>query len=52
MMTIKRKIQAKEEQRGNEDLLGKATRTAFFRIFCGYIGGTIIGLIIRRVIYG
>ena len=51
-MTIKGKIKAREEQRENEDLLGKAIRTAFFRILCGYIGGTIIGFILRRAIYG
>ena len=51
-MTVREKIQAGRSQRKNGDLLGKAVRKAFFRIMCGYLGGTIIGLLLRRLIHG
>ena len=55
-MTIREKIQAKEAlreaQRKEGDLLGKAIRKAFIWIFCGYAAGTVIGLLLRRLING
>ena len=51
-MSIREKIQARESERENEDNFSKALRTMFIRIMFGYVGGTIIGLILRRLIYG
>ena len=51
-MTIKGKIQASEPVHHNNNLIGNALHKAFFRIMCGYLGGTIIGLILRRVLHG
>ena len=51
-MTIQEKIQARLSQRQHEDVISKAIRKAFIRIICGYVGGTVIGFILRRLIYG
>ena len=51
-MTIREKIQAGRSKRKNSDLLGKAVRKAFIRIVCGYAAGTVIGLLLRRLIHG
>ena len=51
-MTIREKIQASQAQREHNDLLGKAIRKAFIRIICGYAAGTVIGLLLRRLING
>ena len=46
-MSIQEKIQARLSQRQHEDVISKAIRKAFIRI-----GGTVIGFILRRLIYG
>ena len=51
-MSIQEKIQAGQSQRKSNDMLSRAVRKAFIRIICGYVGGTIIGFILRRLIYG
>ena len=51
-MTIQEKIRARLSQRQHEDVISKAIRKAFIRIICGYVGGTVIGFILRRLIYG
>ena len=51
-MTIREKLQSRENKAQNEDIIGKSIRRAFFRIMYGYFGGTIIGFILRRIIYG
>ena len=51
-MSIQEKIQARLSQRQHEDVISKAIRKAFIRIICGYVGGTVIGFILRRLIYG
>ena len=51
-MNIREKIKASETKNKNDDIIGKSIRRAFFRIMCGYFGGTIIGFILRRIIYG
>ena len=49
-MSIREKIEARESEIREKDILGKAMRRAFTMIMCGYLGGTIIGLILRRLI--
>ena len=51
-MTIQEKIQARLSQRQHEDVISKAIRKAFIRIVCGYAAGTVIGLLLRRLING
>ena len=51
-MTIQEKIQAREAQRKDDDVIGRAIRKAFLTILGGYVGGTVIGFILRRLIYG
>ena len=51
-MSIKGKIQDRVREFNNNNLLGNTLNKAFFRILCGYLGGTIIGLILRRVLNG
>ena len=51
-MRIREKIESRKSELENEDNFSKALRTMFIRIMFGYVGGTIIGLILRRFIYG
>ena len=51
-MSIRERIKAGEAVRKKDNVLGRAIRTAFIRILCGYFGGTVIGFILRRLIYG
>lgn len=51
-MNIREKIQAKDAEIKEDNILNKTIRRAFITIVCGYLGGTIIGLILRRLIYG
>lgn len=51
-MTVREKIQARQSQRKEGDLLSKAIRKAFIWIVCGYAAGTVIGLLLRRLING
>ena len=51
-VSIREKIEARESEIREKDILGKAMRRAFTMIMCGYLGGTIIGLILRRLING
>ena len=51
-MSIREKIYARHSQRKNGDMLSKVVRKAFIRIMCGYVAGTVIGLLLRRLING
>ena len=51
-MRIREKIESRKSERENEDNFNKALRTMLIRIMWGYVGGTVIGLILRRFIYG
>ena len=49
-MTIRERIKSSEGKQ--ENALKKSIRMAFIRVLCGYLGGTVIGLILRMLIYG
>lgn len=49
-MTIRERINASKGK--DDNALKKSIRMAFIRVLCGYLGGTVIGLILRRLIYG
>ena len=51
-MDIREKIAARNAERKNEDSLNQALWKAFIWIMCGYVGGTIIGEILRRLLHG
>lgn len=51
-MTIQEKIDARKAQGNNDGAVSRAVRKAFIRIMCGYVAGTVIGFILRRLIYG
>lgn len=51
-MGIREKIEARKNESKDRDSFDKALRTMIIRIAIGYIGGTVIGLILRRLIYG
>ena len=50
-MSIQEKINARFSERKN-DAVSSAVRKAFIRIMCGYLGGTLIGLLLRRLLNG
>ena len=51
-MSIREKIQTSEANRRDDNVLDKTIRQAFIRIMCGYLGGTVIGFILRRLLHG
>ncbi len=51
-MTLREKIALREAEHKSGDLVTKALWRAFIWIMLGYAGGTIIGEVLRRLIYG
>ena len=51
-MSIREEIQTRRSQRENGGMLSRAVRKAFIRIMCGYVVGTVIGLLLRRLLNG